>query len=79
MLANRLPEVRKPTQLPKVPKPSAIEKVLYTAKAHTTGGRDGGESRTSDGRLEVKLTVPGSPRPGTNPGQLIACHLRITP
>ena len=35
-----------------------IEKVLYTAKAHTTGGRDGGVSRTSDGRLEVKLSVP---------------------
>lgn len=49
-----------------------LEKVLYTAKAHTTGGRDGGESRTSDGRLEVKLSVPGSPRPGTNPEQLFA-------
>jgi len=24
-----------------------IEKVTYTAKAHTTGGRDGGSSRTS--------------------------------
>ena len=51
---------------------TAIEKVLYTAKAHTTGGRDGGESRTSDGRLEVKLSLPGSPRPGTNPEQLFA-------
>ena len=30
-----------------------IEKVIYTAKAHTTGGRDGGSSRTSDGRLDV--------------------------
>ena len=38
-----------------------IEKVLYTAKAHTTGGREGGTSRTSDGRLDVKLTVPGTP------------------
>jgi hypothetical protein len=26
--------------------------VLYTAKDHTTGGRDGGASRSSDGRLE---------------------------
>ena len=51
---------------------TAIEKVLYTAKAHTTGGRDGGESRTSDGRLEVDFSVPGSPRPGTNPEQLFA-------
>jgi Ohr subfamily peroxiredoxin len=49
-----------------------IQKVLYTAKARTTGGRDGGESRTSDGRLEVKLSVPGSSRPGTNPEQLFA-------
>ena len=49
-----------------------IEKVLYTAKAHTTGGREGGTSRTSDGRLDVKLTVPGSPGAGTNPEQLFA-------
>jgi lipoyl-dependent peroxiredoxin len=33
-----------------------LEKVLYTAKAHTTGGRDGA-SRTSDGRLDVKINV----------------------
>jgi osmotically inducible protein OsmC len=37
-----------------------IEKVLYTAKAHTTGGREGGASRTDDGRLDVKLSPPGS-------------------
>jgi len=49
-----------------------LEKVLYTAKTHTTGGRDGGASRTSDGRLEVKLSVPGSPGSGTNPEQLFA-------
>ena len=49
-----------------------IEKVLYTAEAHTTGGRDGGASRTSDGRLEVKLSVPGTPGTGTNPEQLFA-------
>jgi osmotically inducible protein OsmC len=49
-----------------------IEKVLYTAKAHTTGGRDGGASRTSDGRLDVKLSVPGTPGTGTNPEQLFA-------
>jgi len=52
--------------------PIAIEKVLYTAKAHTTGGRDGGSSRTSDGRLDVKLSVPGGPGTGTNPEQLFA-------
>src|SRR5258705_3153645 len=49
-----------------------LEKVLYTAKAHTTGGREGGASRTSDGRLDVKLWVPGTPGTGTNPEQLFA-------
>ena len=48
-----------------------IEKVLYTAKAHTTGGREGGASRTDDGRLDVKLSPPGSGT-GTNPEQLFA-------
>src|SRR6476469_9783250 len=47
-------------------------KVLYTANAHTTGGREGGASRTSDGRLDVKLSVPGAPGNGTNPEQLFA-------
>jgi osmotically inducible protein OsmC len=50
---------------------TALEKVLYTAKAHTEGGRDG-QSRTDDGRLEVKLTPPGTPGNGTNPEQLFA-------
>ena len=49
-----------------------IEKVIYTAKAHTTGGRDGGSSRTSDGALDVKLAVPGGHGTGTNPEQLFA-------
>jgi osmotically inducible protein OsmC len=49
-----------------------LEKTLYTAKAHTTGGRENGASRTSDGRLDVKLSVPGTPGTGTNPEQLFA-------
>ena len=49
-----------------------IEKILYTAKTHTTGGREGGASRTSDGHLDVKLSVPGSHGTGTNPEQLFA-------
>ena len=49
-----------------------LEKVLYTAKAHTTGGRDGGASRTDDGRLQVSLTQPGTAGTGTNPEQLFA-------
>ena len=50
---------------------SKPEKVLYTAKTHTTGGRDGA-SRSSDGRLEVKLSSPGTTGAGTNPEQLFA-------
>jgi lipoyl-dependent peroxiredoxin len=50
---------------------NAIEKVLYTAKTHTTGGRDGA-SRSSDGRLDVKLLSPGTAGGGTNPEQLFA-------
>ena len=54
-------------------------KVLYTGKAHTTGGRDGA-SRSSDGRLDIKLSTPempaisyaGTPGNGTNPEQLFA-------
>ena len=48
-----------------------LEKVLYTAKAHTTGGRDG-HSKTDDGRLEVTLSSPGTSGTGTNPEQLFA-------
>jgi osmotically inducible protein OsmC len=48
-----------------------LDKVLYTARAHTTGGRDG-ESRSDDGRLEVKLSSPGTSGTGTNPEQLFA-------
>src|SRR6202043_3608825 len=51
---------------------SAPGKVVYTAKTHTTGGRENGVARSSDGRLDVKLSLPGSPRIGTNPEQLFA-------
>jgi osmotically inducible protein OsmC len=47
-------------------------KVLYTAKTHTTGGRENGVSRSSDGQLDVRLSAPGSNRIGTNPEQLFA-------
>ena len=50
---------------------ASLEKVLYTARAHTTGGRDGA-SRTDDGRLDVKLSSPGTSGTGTNPEQLFA-------
>src|SRR4029453_18686061 len=48
-----------------------LEKVLYTARTHTTGGRDG-QSRTDCGRLQVALSPPGSSGTGTNPEQLFA-------
>lgn len=48
-----------------------LEKVLYTGRAHTTGGRDG-ESRSDDGRLQVKLSPPGTAGNGTNPEQMFA-------
>jgi osmotically inducible protein OsmC len=51
---------------------SRTAKVLYTAKTRTTGGRESGSSRSSDGRLDVRLSTPGSPRIGTNPEQLFA-------
>ncbi|MCI3207413.1 MULTISPECIES: organic hydroperoxide resistance protein [Pandoraea] len=46
-------------------------KVLYTGKTHTTGGRDGW-ARSSDSKLDIKLSAPGSTGAGTNPEQLFA-------
>ncbi|THU02728.1 organic hydroperoxide resistance protein [Lampropedia puyangensis] len=48
-----------------------LDKVIYTAQAHTTGGRDG-TGKSSDGALDVQLSPPGSNKPGTNPEQLFA-------
>jgi lipoyl-dependent peroxiredoxin len=48
-----------------------IDTVLYTGRTHTTGGREG-FARSDDAALEVKLSPPGSGRPGTNPEQLFA-------
>ncbi|MGJ7037211.1 Ohr subfamily peroxiredoxin [Shinella sp. BE166] len=48
-----------------------IEKVLYTGRTHTTGGRDGA-ARSDDTQLDVRLSPPGSGKPGTNPEQLFA-------
>jgi Ohr subfamily peroxiredoxin len=48
-----------------------VEKVLYTVRARTTGGRDE-TSHSSDGRLDVKLSSPGGAGNGTNPEQLFA-------
>jgi lipoyl-dependent peroxiredoxin len=53
---------------------SPIKKVLYTAKTHTTGGRESGASRSSDGRLDVKFSTPDTGDIGTNPEQLFAAR-----
>ena len=52
-------------------KPRAA-KLLYTAKTRTTGGRENGASRSSDARLDIKLSTPGAPGAGVNPEQLFA-------
>jgi Ohr subfamily peroxiredoxin len=46
-------------------------KVIYTAKVHTAGGREGA-SQSDDGHLAVKLSRPGGRGDGTNPEQLFA-------
>jgi lipoyl-dependent peroxiredoxin len=51
-----------------------LQKVLYTAHAHTTGGRDG-RSVSPAGTLDVKLASPkemGGAGGGTNPEELFA-------
>lgn len=47
------------------------QKTVYTATTTTTGGREGA-SKSSDGRLDIKLTAPGGRGEGTNPEQLFA-------
>ncbi len=51
------------------------EKILYTAHATSSGGREG-SSKSDDGALDVKLTTPkglgGNGAAGTNPEQLFA-------
>ena len=50
------------------------DKIVYTARAHVTGGR-AGHARSDDGILDLDLTAPketGGPGTGTNPEQLFA-------
>jgi len=54
--------------------PTQLDKVIYTARATTTGGREG-TSRSDDGLLDVKLSPPkamGGAGNATNPEQLFA-------
>jgi osmotically inducible protein OsmC len=74
-LINNLKQIKTKTmetvQTPETSNIIKIEKVLYTAKTHTTGGREGA-SQSSDGRLDIKLSSPGTTGAGTNPEQLFA-------
>ncbi|KDP88261.1 organic hydroperoxide resistance protein [Cupriavidus basilensis] len=49
-----------------------LENVLYTGKTHTSSGGRNGTSRSSDGRLDIQLSSPGTAGSGTNPEQLFA-------
>ena len=53
----------------------SLEKIVYEANATATGGREG-KARSSDGALDLKLTMPremgGAGAAGTNPEQLFA-------
>ena len=54
--------------------PQQLEKIIYTAYTHTTGGRDG-KTVSSDQLLDVNLAVPkemGGSGTATNPEQLFA-------
>jgi lipoyl-dependent peroxiredoxin len=46
-------------------------KLLYTAHAATTGGRNG-HTQTNDKKINLDLASPGTNKPGTNPEQLFA-------
>ncbi|QHT65214.1 organic hydroperoxide resistance protein [Rhodocytophaga rosea] len=59
------------SKTPEATSQTPFKKAIYTAKTHTIGGREGA-SRSSDGRLDIKLSTPGSARVGTNPEQLFA-------
>jgi len=48
-----------------------IDTVLYTGKTRVVGGREG-FAKSTDGRLDVKLSPPGSTGAGTNPEQMLA-------
>lgn len=49
-----------------------LDNVLYTGKTRTSAGGRNGSARSSDGRLDIALSTPGTTGSGTNPEQLLA-------
>ncbi|MCV9961852.1 Ohr family peroxiredoxin [Pararhizobium sp. BT-229] len=52
--------------------------LIYTAATKTTGGRENGVARSTDGVLDIRLSEPGSTRIGTNPEQLMAAGWSVS-
>ena len=50
---------------------NTLDKVLYTARTHSTGGRDG-QAQSDDGKLQVTLSSFAGTGTGTNPEQMFA-------
>lgn len=50
---------------------NTLDKVVYTARTHTNGGRENGHARSDDDHLDVRMSSPGKGQ-GTNPEQLFA-------
>jgi lipoyl-dependent peroxiredoxin len=53
-------------------RPSHEQGCVHGKNTHTIRGRESGTSRSSDGRLDIKLSTPGTALIGTNPEQLIS-------
>jgi len=53
-------------------KATRADRAIYTGKTHTIGDRSGGVSRSTDRRLDIRFSSPGSIGNGTNPEQLFA-------
>lgn len=71
-MENRFDAISKMTIVAEKVNTSETIRAIYTAHNHTSGGRAGGSVRSSDGKLDVRLSVPGTAGNGTNPEQLFA-------
>ena len=72
---NSVPVTMAPLVLKRIPTKGNRMKALYTAEALTTGDGRNGHARSSDGKLDLELSIPremGGSGVGTNPEQLFA-------